>query len=370
MKNEIFIAKALKKHGSKYNYSLVDYKNNKTKIDIVCNIHGKFSQIPNAHLSGQKCPMCSDLSRKESLSLGLDSFIKKSIDVHGDLYNYGEVIYTNVGDTVKIICPKHGDFNQIARNHLKGNGCSKCAIEKRKIIISSNLEEFIKKSKAVHNDIYDYSKSIYVNNRTKLIIKCKTHGEFLITPTRHYGGSGCKKCSGTYRRSTNDFISDSIFVHGEMYDYSKTIFTSTNSDLEIRCKKHGEFTQKASHHMKGHGCPSCRKSKGELLIFKILIDNNIEHISQKKFDTCRSKKGYKLSFDFYIPEKNICIEFDGQQHFEESHFFGGGERFKMQIENDLIKNKFCLDNKIELIRIKYNDTNINELLINKFLKMT
>jgi very-short-patch-repair endonuclease len=370
MKNEIFITKALEKHGNKYNYSLVDYKNNKTKIDIICDSHGKFSQTPNAHLNGQRCPGCSALERKDSLSLGNDLFVKKSIEIHGDLYDYRNSNYSNVGTPVKILCHKHGEFNQIPRNHLNGNGCPKCAIEAKKVILSAGILHFIRKSENVHNDTYDYSKSTYINNKTTLIVICKIHGEFLITPSHHYQGSGCKKCSGTHRRSTNDFISDSIFVHGNKYDYTETQFKSTDSNVNILCRKHGIFVQNASHHLKGHGCPSCSESKGEIFISEILKNNNIYFLKQKKFDTCRSTKGHKLKFDFYLPSINICIEFDGQQHFEKCDFFGGEEKFETQVENDTIKNKFCSDNGIELIRIKYNDTNINELLINKILKMT
>lgn len=371
MKNEIFITKALKKHGNKYNYSLVDYKNSKTKINIICNIHGEFSQTPNSHLNGRGCPECSQISRGIPAKLNNETFIKKAILAHGDLYSYDDLEYSNISKPVKIRCLIHEDFFQIPRNHLNGSGCPECGKTKRNKSILVGTKRFIEKSREVHGKKYDYSKSKYEGSRKEIIVICGEHGEFLITPAHHYIGSGCKKCSKSYKRSTQEFIDDSIKIHSDKYEYDKTIFYSTDSPVKIRCKKHGYFKQKAARHLNGHGCPRCSESKGEMMISGILISHGLEFIQQKKFSDCRSRKGNKLRFDFYIPSLNICIEFDGQQHFEKIDFFGNDEKFKTQIENDLIKNDYCSRNQIELIRIKYNEVNIKKLIINKiFKKMT
>ena len=111
------------------------------------------------------------------------------------------------------------------------------------------------------------------------------------------------------------------------------------------------------------GCPFCKESKGEKIIKNFLIDNNISFEQQKKFDDCKYK--LKLPFDFYLSELNICIEYDGLQHYKCIKIFGGEKNFNLIKKRDEIKNDYCEKNNINLIRIKYNE-NINEKLY--FLK--
>lgn len=125
-KNE-FIEKANVVHNNKYDYSQVEYKNNKTPVAIVCPIHGTFLQRPDKHLQGQGCPFCSK-TRKYST----DDFIARSRAVHGDRYDYSKSVYKNANSKIKIICPEHGEFEQLAGNHLKGKGCPKCKYNKAK----------------------------------------------------------------------------------------------------------------------------------------------------------------------------------------------------------------------------------------------
>ena len=116
------------------------------------------------------------------------------------------------------------------------------------------------------------------------------------------------------------------------------------------------------HFNKKHGCPKCNKSKGELEIEKYLLNKKIKYFSNYKFDDCRNI--YKLSFDFFLSKLNICIEYDGRQHYEVIDIFGGEEYLKKQIINDKIKTKYCIDNDIKLIRISYLE-NIKERLTNE-----
>ena len=120
---EKFVERAIEVHGNKYNYNKVDYKNNVTKVCIICPDHGEFYQIANSHLKGQGCPKCAinALHTKEK-------FIEKSKEVHGDKYDYSKVDYKSSREKVCIICPDHGEFYQIANNHLKGSGCPKCNV--------------------------------------------------------------------------------------------------------------------------------------------------------------------------------------------------------------------------------------------------
>lgn len=103
----------------------------------------------------------------------------------------------------------------------------------------------------------------------------------------------------------------------------------------------------------GHtmSCGCLNKSKGEMFIEDLLKENNVNYVSQKRFEKCRNKK--PLPFDFYLPDNNICIEFDGSQHYKPVEYWGGEKRFNDLKENEQIKNKYCKDNNINLIRIPY-----------------
>jgi hypothetical protein len=284
-----------------------------------------------------------------------DNFIEKSKIIHGSRYDYSKVVYINTNTKVSIICTKHGVFNQTPKNHINNHGCPKCSLEYMRIKLSEDVSYFISKSNKIHMNKYSYDKSIYINNKTKLIVVCPHHGDFLITPIHHYQGHGCKKCSHQHRRSTEEFILESNKIHNNKYDYNNSIFLSLKNSVNIICNIHGEFSQGAGHHLIGHGCPNCSLSHGEKFIKKWLDRNEIKYISQKKFDNCLSLKSKKLKFDFFLPTLNVCIEFDGKQHFEPLEFFGGEKTFKILKENDSIKNIYCEKNNISLIRIKYNE---------------
>jgi 5-methylcytosine-specific restriction endonuclease McrA len=123
---EEFIVDAYCKHGDRYNYKLVEYKNNKTKVKIVCHEHGIFEQSPNHHLSGKNCPKCGILTTKRKQQYTTKQFVEKAKAVHGDKYDYSLVEYKNSGTKVKIICPIHGVFEQSPYTHSIGHGCPKC----------------------------------------------------------------------------------------------------------------------------------------------------------------------------------------------------------------------------------------------------
>ena len=129
-----FIEKAQKVHDGKYDYSITNYIDIKTKIKYICPIHGEVEQLPNNHLR-YGCRFCSKDNVKKNSAFSTEIFIKKAKDVHGDKYNYSKVEYVNYKTKVCIICPEHGEFWQTPSKHLNGHGCPKC---KR-----SNLEEEI-----------------------------------------------------------------------------------------------------------------------------------------------------------------------------------------------------------------------------------
>lgn len=130
---EEFIAKAREIHGTFYDYSKVEYNGNKIKVCIICPVHGEFWQVPNTHLNGSGCKKCSYESRVTRVCNSTEWFIGKARSVHGGKYNYLKTIYSGASEDVLITCPIHGDFYQKATTHLKGSGCPKCALEARKM---------------------------------------------------------------------------------------------------------------------------------------------------------------------------------------------------------------------------------------------
>lgn len=182
----IFIEKSNKIYNFFYNYDKSNYINNKTKIDIICPIHGVFEQRPDDHLNGHKCPKCSNNYRYT-----IDDIIKISNDIHEYKYNYSLVKYKNNKTKFKIICSIHGIFEQNVIQHiLRKDGCPKCSKNYK-----SNTQDFIKKSNNIHNYKYKYYDE-YINSNTKFNIFCPIleHGYFKQTPHDHLSGRGCPKC--------------------------------------------------------------------------------------------------------------------------------------------------------------------------------
>jgi len=123
-----------------------------------------------------------------------DTFLSEAKQVHGDKFTYDESTYVDTHTKMRIICPKHGEFWQTPKSHLKYD-CEKCSYEKRATIFRKTTEQFINDAKEVHGDKYDYSKVEYIKAKSKVIIICPKHGEFLQMPNGHLSGQGCPKCN-------------------------------------------------------------------------------------------------------------------------------------------------------------------------------
>ena len=351
MDNKLFIEKSISIYGDEYDYSLVDYINGHSKVKIICKIHGVFEIEPFRFFSGRNCSKCK---KELQIEKNKQKFLELSRKVHNNYYDYSLVIYINNNTKVKIICPLHGIFEQLPMNHIKGNGCPKCSNNR-----PLTNDEFISKSNEIHNNQFDYSLTEYKKSNKKVEIICKKHGVFEQKPNNHLNGQGCPKCKGGVLKDNEYFILESNKIHNYFYDYSLVIYVNMRSDVKIICPIHGVFEQRASHHTNGCGCPFCNESKGEKIIEQFLLKNKIEYTRQKKFDDCINKR--KLPFDFYLPEYNYCIEFDGRQHFDSIDYFGGDENLEYIKNNDSIKETYCKENNIKLLRIKHDENIIEKL---------
>ena len=164
-----FILKAKNIHGNEFNYENVNYINCDTKVKIIHNKYGKeFEQIPISHLNNRGCPYCSG-----KMKLTKDSFVEKATKIHGDKYNYANVVYISCNNKVKIT---HGEcrkeFLQTPSHHLRGRGCPFCYSTKQ-----SNTQDFIVKSIKKHGDEYDYGSVVYISSQQKVKITHRKCGK-------------------------------------------------------------------------------------------------------------------------------------------------------------------------------------------------
>ena len=294
---------------------------------------------------------------KDRKQLEID-FLNKSKSIYNNLFNYDKVIYVNNHTPITLICNKCGkEFTQRPDSHIKGKGCIKC----NKII---SQEEFIKRSINKHGNKYDYTETIYNHSREKVKIYCNTCKKFFYqTPLSHWNGHGCLNCVNKKQRFNNEtFIKLSKEIHGEFnFDYSELNYINNKTKIKLICTKcNNTFSQSPTAHLYlKHGCPYCKESKGEKEINNYLIKQNILFIREKRFNDCKDK--LPLPFDFYLPDDNVCIEFDGEQHYKIYEKWGGLDKYEYTKKHDNIKNEYCISNNIKLYRIKY-DENITDKL--------
>ena len=272
-----FIEKARLVHGNKYDYSEVEYITNKTKVKIICPIHGPFWQAPVKHLAGQGCPDCANEAKKVNQLITFEEFEKRAREVHNGRYTYIPCEMHGIREKVGIICPEHGFFEQRANDHLNGHGCPKCARERtneavrrprgpqgpRDFDVEEETKSWLDKFRSVHGDKYEYPDLVYTGHNTdKCNILCPEHGIFQQSFAAHYAGQGCPECGkkkiGDARRWTQDeFIAKANEVHNHKYDYSLVDYQGMENPVKIICPDHGVFEQTAANHISGKGCPKC-----------------------------------------------------------------------------------------------------------------
>lgn len=231
-----FFKRAHGEHGDKYDYSMVDYTNNYTKIKIICPVHGLWEQKPSNHLTGRGCPKCRYLGR--------DVILKRLYDnIPAGLVVTDDSDVENLDSNVRIHCPVHGEYTTCVNNPCKGHGCPKCKIS----IQPKGLKRFLEEVKLVHGDTYTYNKFKYINTHTKSIITCKRHGDFLQSPDKHLLGRGCPKCARE----------------------NQIIYHSTKIDLELDKLK---STKGYLYFIKLEGYPNCYKIGVSANIRKRMMD--------------------------------------------------------------------------------------------------
>lgn len=206
IKTLIFLKKASKIHGDIYDYRFVEYRCCNQPVEIICRLHGKFNQKPYVHLQGKGCFKCGKDRHRLCVRKNSEQFICDARLIHGGKYDYSLVEYVTNRTYVKILCPIHGSFQQWPEKHLVGQGCPQCKGLKTSLSKRLSDQDFLNLARKIHGNTYDYSKMKYVNAKTKIVIICQKHGEFLQTPSNHLYGKYCG-CIGCGRKNISNAAS-------------------------------------------------------------------------------------------------------------------------------------------------------------------
>ena len=239
-------------------------------------------------------------------------FIERASIVHNNHYDYSNVDYKVILEKVIIICPVHGEFEQTPNSHLVGRGCSSCSTANR----TKTLDKFIEEVTEIHGDKYKYDNVVYKNTYKKVIITCPIHGDFKQSPEGHLQGRGCSYCE--QQKNTDQFIKKAKEVHGDTYNYSKSVYIDCEKDITITCKIHGDFTKKAYfHNIKKEGCPTCSRY-------------NMRLTTEQFIERAKNTHGDRYNYDktIYIKtNKKLTITCKVHGDFEQvaaNHFNGNG----------------------------------------------
>lgn len=297
-----FKKKFIEKYGDGFDLSKVIYVNARTHVKVICKTHGEFLSTPDNLLTKRNkrspCSKCSTSIARKEKRISTNDFIFKARTYVSNSLDYSHVKYVNSTSKVDILCPDHGLFSVAPSNFLfKKTGCPRCTKISKDNGRKLTHNDFYKRAKKVHKNIYKYDLTNYENNRSKIIVFCKEHGEFKPTASNFLQGKGCPKCAvqkSAIKRTltTTDWISKAKIVHGDRYDYSKVKYVSSKVKVSIICKKHGSFFINPSNHISlKRGCAKCANFPATKILSK-------PRISQKEFiSRCEENvTNFNLSF--------------------------------------------------------------------------
>lgn len=244
-------------------------------------------------------------------------------------------------------------------NFMRGSRCAKCANNLKK-----THEEFVLDMKEKCGSEYELL-SKYESARKNILVKHVPCGhEYMVQPYNLLRGNGCAKCAKNVNK-THEAFSEQVKVLGSGDYQTVTEYKSRRTSITMEHITCGhQYDVKPSEFLRGRRCPKCNSSKGELMVESVLREMNVSFVSQLKFSECKNIR--ILSFDFGVQDKDgnivFLIEYDGKQHFEENHFFGGRKEFIQRVRNDRIKSNFSKAQGIPLLRISYKQENQEEFL--------
>lgn len=336
-----------------------EYIDTRTLTSFYCSKHDyTWETTPDSVLHGHYCKYCGYKKNALSRTKTQEQYEKDVAKINPNIKVIGKYINNNIEILHQCLIDNY-IWNVKPANILSGKGCPMCSGH-----ITLTHDEYVDKLFQCNPKLEVIDE--YVNASTPILHRCRIHDIiFKPYPYTVLKGSGCYYCgiekqTQTSRKTHEQYVEDLFKINPDIEVIGEYINSST--PILHQCKLDGyQWLAKPANILIGKGCPMCNETNGERQIRQWCEANNIEYIFQKRFDDCRDNK--PLPFDFYLPKQNTCIEYDGLQHFQSIEYFGGEEHFKMCQRHDKIKNEYCQNNNIELIRITYKD-NINDTLNN------
>ena len=294
-----------------------------------------------------------------------EEYVEELYKVNPDI----EVIDTYVDYKTSILhrCKIHNIELYIKPNNaMRGQSCKLCKGEKIKRNKRMSDDEYIERL-SVANPCVELIGQ-YINANTPVMHKCTMHGiSWMIRPADALKGNGCKKCHMERFSESKSKTHEEYVFELEMKNINIEVvgmYVKAKTPITHRCKICGHQWDAAPDNiLQGTGCPVCSISRGEKEIVDYLNKKHAHFIPQCMFGDCKNKK--LLPFDFYLPEYNLCIEYDGIQHYQPVKYFGGVDKLEKYQHNDAIKNNYCALHHIGLLRIRY-DQDVNSELDNFF----
>jgi hypothetical protein len=373
---EVQLKKFIEIHNDKYDYSLVEYMGVDENITVICPKHGEFCIKASSHKI-RGCQKCSKENIIYKNKCTQKEIIDKFISIWGNTYDYSLTKYINSYTKVKIICKVHGIFEQLHSNHFR-YGCSKCGknSEYNELLKKKCSENFVQRANIIHNNRYTYANSVYLNSVTKLLVTCKIHGDFQITPNNHLRGKNCSNCSKIvcgdfHRKPLSDYIKKFNLLFGDKYDYSTVDWKGGSKYITLTCKKHGEFNILPYVHIKGKDCPKCSNHYSKISIewlqyLQIKYNIFIQHagnLGEFNIPTTR------LKADGYCKKTNTIYEFLGDFWHGNPDVFDLLELNKRTNTTYLELYEDTINKKEKIINLGYNYIEIWENDWKKFINI-
>lgn len=346
----------IKKYIESYNYTLLskEYINNKTKLLVKCDKgHPEYEVSFLKFKQGRRCPYCSN-----HVKITYENVLDFVNSLNYTLLSNKDQ-YKTVNSKLKIKCNKGHITDTLTYENMKhkGNRCKICAnnVKYTMDYVSNYISKF--GYKMISNE--------YKNSKSKILLKCKNDHSWECTFDNFISGERCPFCQN------KDPLTDSrIQNFVELNGYKlNNVERDRYVNINVLCQNDHSYKVRWDNFRNGQRCPICNNysSLGETEITRILNKYNILFIKQYKIEDCKFYK--PLPFDFYLPDYNMIIEYDGIQHFEIVKHFGGYEGFIDRKIRDSIKNIYCKNNSIKLIRIPYTEYNNLENIISKNIKI-